>query len=164
MMYNPPSWNDHSLSGTRQCMWSFNKWCVPSASNVFLSKNDNSGGKTREASEGVEYDFCPVWSRVLIFYPLSNQINLCMVINIWGIIKFGICQIEMTNRIELDNNWTYRYYGVLDTTLCDKVCQWSATGRWFSPVSYTNKTDRQDITEILLKVALNTINQTINLL
>ena len=49
------------------------------------------------------------------------------------------------------------------TTLCDKVCQWLATGRWFSPgpaVSSTNKTDRHDITEILLKVALNTKNQT----
>ena len=23
--------------------------------------------------------------------------------------------------------------GVLDTTLCDQVCQWLATGRWFSP-------------------------------
>ena len=42
------------------------------------------------------------------------------------------------------------------TTLCDKVCQWLATGRWFSPVSSTNKTDHHDITEILLKVALNT--------
>jgi hypothetical protein len=31
---------------------------------------------------------------------------------------------------------------------------------WFSPVSSTNKTDHHDITEILLKVALNTINQT----
>ena len=30
---------------------------VPSASDVFMSKNDNSRGKTREASEGVEYDF-----------------------------------------------------------------------------------------------------------
>ena len=33
-------------------------------------------------------------------------------------------------------------------------------GRWFSqgtPVSSTNKTDHQDLTEILLKVALNTI-------
>jgi hypothetical protein len=50
--------------------------------------------------------------------------------------------------------------GLLDTTLCDKVCQWLATGRWFSPVtqvSSTNKTDRHDIAEILLKVALNTI-------
>ena len=44
-----------------------------------------------------------------------------------------------------------------------KVCQWLATGRWFSPgtqVSTTNKTDRNEIAEILLKVALNTINQT----
>jgi hypothetical protein len=32
----------------------------------------------------------------------------------------------------------------------------SATGRRFSPVSSTNKTDRHDITEILLKVAFNT--------
>ena len=31
------------------------------------------------------------------------------------------------------------------------------------PVSSTNKTDRHDITEILLKVALNTIKQTNNL-
>jgi hypothetical protein len=38
---------------------------------------------------------------------------------------------------------------MLDTTLCDKVCA--------TPVSSTNKTDRYDITEILLKVALNTI-------
>jgi len=46
--------------------------------------------------------------------------------------------------------------------LCDKVCQSLATGRWFSPgppVSSTNKTDRHDIAEILLKVALNTIKQ-----
>jgi hypothetical protein len=49
------------------------------------------------------------------------------------------------------------------TTLCDKFCQWLATGQWFSPgypVSSTNKTDRHDITEILLKVVLNTIKQT----
>jgi hypothetical protein len=50
------------------------------------------------------------------------------------------------------------------TTLCDKVCQLLATGQWFSPgnpVSSTNKTDHHDITEQLLKVALNTIT-TIN--
>jgi hypothetical protein len=36
------------------------------------------------------------------------------------------------------------------------------TGQWFSPdnlVSSANKTDRHDITEILLKVALNTISK-----
>jgi hypothetical protein len=49
------------------------------------------------------------------------------------------------------------------TTLCDKVCQWLATGLWVSlcpPVSSTNKTYRHDIAEILLKVALNTIRPT----
>ena len=49
------------------------------------------------------------------------------------------------------------------TTLCVKVCQWLATVWWFSPgppFSSTNKTDHHDITEILLKVTLNTIKQT----
>jgi len=38
--------------------------------------------------------------------------------------------------------------GVLDAILCDKVCQWLATDRWFSPgnlVSCTNKSDRHDM-------------------
>ena len=42
------------------------------------------------------------------------------------------------------------------------VCQWLVTGLWFSlgPLaSSTNKTDRHDIIEILLKVALKTIKQ-----
>jgi hypothetical protein len=43
--------------------------------------------------------------------------------------------------------------GILDATLCDKVCQRLATGRWFSPP----KTYLHDIAEILLKVAQNTI-------
>ena len=48
---------------------------------------------------------------------------------------------------------------------CDKVCQWLATGRWFSPgtpVSSTNKTDHHDINKILLKMALNTITITLS--
>jgi hypothetical protein len=51
--------------------------------------------------------------------------------------------------------------GVFDTTLCDKVCQWLATGQWFSlgtPVSSTTKTDCHNVIyEILLKVALSII-------
>jgi hypothetical protein len=53
---------------------------------------------------------------------------------------------------------------VFDIILCDKVYQWLATGRCFfpgTPVSSTNKTDRYDITEILLKVALNAITLTL---
>jgi len=60
--------------------------------------------------------------------------------------------------------WMPLWWGVLDTTLCDKVCQWLSAGLWFSPgtpVSSTNKTDCHDITEILLKVALNTTNLTL---
>ena len=54
--------------------------------------------------------------------------------------------------------------GVLNTNLCDKVCQWLATGWRFSSctlVSSTNKSYCHDITEILLKVALNTIALTL---
>jgi hypothetical protein len=60
-----------------------------------------------------------------------------------------------------DISWRSRsWQGVVDTTLCDKVCQLIAAGQWFSPgtpVSSTNKTDRHDITEILLKGVLNII-------
>ena len=49
------------------------------------------------------------------------------------------------------------------TILCDKVYLWLEGSWWFSPctpVSSTNKTDRHDIAEILLKVALNLITIT----
>jgi hypothetical protein len=52
-----------------------------------------------------------------------------------------------------------------DKTIFDKVCQSLTAGRWFSPaspgtpVSSTNKTDRHNTTEILMKVVLNTISQ-----
>jgi len=60
-------------------------------------------------------------------------------------------------------SWSYsspRRRSVLNTTLCDKVCQWLATCLWYftgTPDSSTQTTDRHDITEILLKVVLNTI-------
>jgi hypothetical protein len=44
-------------------------------------------------------------------------------------------------------------------------CQWLAVGWWFCPgtlVSSTNKSDFHNITEILLKVALNIITLTPN--
>jgi hypothetical protein len=48
---------------------------------------------------------------------------------------------------------------------CDKDYQLLAHGRWFSPgtsASSTTKTGRHEIAEIMLKVALNTKNQSIN--
>jgi hypothetical protein len=54
------------------------------------------------------------------------------------------------------------WWGVLDRTFYDQVCQWLAEGRWFSsdiPLSSSNKTDHHDIAEILLKVTLSSITQ-----
>ena len=54
--------------------------------------------------------------------------------------------------------------GVLEATLCDKVSQGLAAGRWFSggtADSSTNKTDSLNITNMLLKVALNPITITL---
>ena len=68
------------------------KWCVPSASDVFLSKNDNWQENPRGFRRGeIWYLFHGIWFLSCVitcsdFYPLSNQINLFMVINIWGII------------------------------------------------------------------------------
>ena len=48
----------------------------------------------------------------------------------------------------------HSWRGVLDKTLCDKVCQWLATDLWISlgtPISATKV-----VTEIFLKVVLNT--------
>ena len=47
---------------------------------------------------------------------------------------------------------------MLFVSLCDQDCQWFSLG---NPVSSTNKTDCHDITEILLKVVLNTITLTL---
>ena len=70
-------------------------------------------------------------------------------------------------------SWSWSYGSGIYNYLCNQCllppvvrCTryniiWLVTGRWFStdsPVSSTNKTDCHDITEILLKVALSTIN------
>ena len=54
---------------------------------------------------------------------------------------------------------TGSWQGVLYTTLCDKFCQVTCDRSVVFSVSTTNKPDRHDITEILSKVTLNTINQ-----
>ena len=71
------------------------------------------------------------------------------------------CCLSITTNVVSWNPVSWR--GVLNTTLCDEVCQWLTTGRWFSPAtpaSSTNKTDCYNITEISSKVALNITNQT----
>jgi hypothetical protein len=74
--------------------------------------------------------------------------------------------VEFTTTYAMSTNHYYRcqfetHSG--DATLFDEVCQWFTAGRWFTPgtlVSSTNKTDRHEITEILLKVVLNIVTET----
>jgi len=86
----------------------------------------------------------PSWS-----WTYGNWIQKCTTTCVISAYHLWRCEFE-----------SHSWRGVLDTALCDKVCQWLVAGQWFSPgtpVSSTNKTDRHDITEILLKVALNTL-------
>ena len=66
------------------------------------------------------------------------------------------------------NSWRYptlHLYYLYDTHCIQlvSVVRLSATGQWFSagtPASSTNKNDRHDVTEMLLKMALNTVTLT----
>ena len=99
------------------------------------------------------------------------------------VVSIKISMIYSTNSGVLRSRWPWSYDSWIYNYLCNKclsplklwvwipfmarcspynikVCQWLATGRWFSPdiaVFSTNKTDGHDITKILLKVLLNTI-------
>jgi hypothetical protein len=93
-----------------------------------------------------------VVSKTTLYGFIQYMLSLC----IWKCILINQRNLKI---------YIFRYVSVFEirvhssfwcTTLYDKVCQWLAAGQWFSPVSPTNKNDRQTITEILLKVALNT--------
>ena len=73
--------------------------------------------------------------------------------------RFNYTIEHLYNIILSSNLVRHSWRGVLNTTLCDKVCQWHVAGLWFSlgtQVSSSNKTDCHDMTEILLKVVSNT--------
>ena len=85
-----------------------------------------------------------------------------MVCNVIEIIQTIISMIIKHDDIETALLLCHKLI-LLSNCTCDKVCQWLATGQWFSPgtpVSSTINTDRHDITEILLKMAFKTIKQT----
>ena len=92
---------------------------------------------------------------IVLINKLNKTINECMVWNISIIIwrdRRGRMLIGFTTTYAIRANHHKRcgfefrsWQGVLDTILCDKVCQWFVAGRGFSsgiPVSSTHKTDR----------------------
>ena len=120
-----------------------------------------------------------------LFRSYFNWFLPSLILSVYNFNKcviYGCCSFLSLNNVVEGPSWSWSYsswiYHFLckqylsplkcefeshsgDTTLCDKVCQWLTTGRWFPlgpPLSSTNKTDRHDIAEIVLKVALNTIN------
>ena len=104
--------------------------------------------------------------------------HLMYSIRLWGVV-LGMTRDRMTVGFTTtsyaigayDHHWSCEFEstswrGVLDTTLyvikfisvLRQVCAWFSPD---IPVSSTNKKNRHDITEILLKVALNTISLTL---
>jgi hypothetical protein len=95
---------------------------------------------------------------MLSFFHITIQTGAVVIVIVWLL----DLQLPMQSMSIATILWVRC---VLDTTLCDEVCQWLAAGLLFSPsipISSTNKTDRHDITDILLKVVVNTINQATN--
>jgi hypothetical protein len=102
----------------------------------------------------------------------SNPVHWGAKLFYWSILKYG--KTYQKNIVISVPNITTKYLvysiqNIIKTAtiiIFDKVSQWLATGRWFSPgtpISSTKRTDRHDIAEILLKVALNTITLTLAL-
>jgi len=61
-----------------------------------------------------------------------------MHINQKYVLKIHICRFilkEFTNNPAL-----FLLFSTVDTALCDKVCQWLATGQWFSPSTPVSST------------------------
>ena len=81
-----------------------------------------------------------------------------------GLIHNYLCTQCLLSPLTL---WVWILLMVRRTRLTLCVFHWLMAGQWFSagpPVSSANKTDGHNITEILLKVALNTKNPPICLL
>ena len=92
----------------------------------------------------------------------KNAINEAVLDVIGKLRKVNIFQRKRLNRLKIIHDKTRNYD--CETGQCLSNVHKLRMLNWFSPgtsVSFTNKTYRHDITEILLKVALNTITITL---
>ena len=103
---------------------------------------------------------CCVFCFVLcLVYPML-QVAVVIVI-VWQLdLLLPVQSVSITTKVVSSNPEHDEVYSIQHYVINLSV---TVAGRWFSrgiPVSSINKTDRHDITEILLKVALNTITLT----
>ena len=77
--------------------------------------------------------FITLW----IFYYLLEMPNLkgaFVVVIVWSLgLQLPGQSVHITTKV-VGSNPAHIARGTLDIILCDKVCQWFAAGRWFSPV------------------------------
>jgi hypothetical protein len=87
---------------------------------------------------------CPIHGEVYLIqhYVIKFLSDLRQVGGFLQVLRFPPPIKHKSLYIDVTHDLPHPWWGVLDTTLCDKVCQWLATGRWFSsgtPISSTNK-------------------------
>ena len=128
--------------------------------NIWLFEREKNGWR-KFLFISVKYSTCNHWEEN--FHFCSNPIYFPYLYDLWSYRSWiynylcNWCPLPVML-------WVRLPLRAMCTTLCDKICQWLPAGRWLSPgpsVSSTNKTDRHNITEILLKVTLDTMHQPI---
>ena len=101
------------------------------------------------------------WLIFMYFFPIFGILcfNWCCSVHPVCDLQLHVQSVPTTTNVVSSNPVHVEVYSIQHYVI--KFFSDVATGRWFSPnspVSFTNKTDRHDITEILLKEALNAIN------
>ena len=152
------SWNNNNIDLGWSWSWSDGSWISNYLCNQCLYRVREIGLSCKKWPAKFWTDtrsvFCNGKSMRTGIYFTRNTKSVCNFVN--PAYNHLSCELDSSS-----------WWGVLDTTLCDKVCQWLVSGQWFSqcttPISSTNKIDRHNITEILLKGMLNTITLTLNI-
>jgi hypothetical protein len=100
-----------------------------------------------------------------VYFALLRFASICVLLwlfidNLYGFIfnmdlQLPVQSVPITTKVGSLNPVNGEVYSIQQYVI--KFVN-DATGQWYSPVSSINKNGRHDRTEILLRVALNTIN------
>ena len=140
----------HYISKTK------NLYMVTLADSFIQSKNSDTKTIVNLNSKGAESMCCQLQIFKLVYGQLANETVVVIIIS-QSDLQIPVQSVPITTKVVISNPahgqmYSIQHYVISLSVTCD---------RWFkfSPgtqVPFTNKTDRHDITEILLTVALNT--------